>query len=108
MKKQNSISKLFSFKGRIGRTEYCTVYLAIWLISFPLDVIKDETFLAIYSLIYLVLLIPMYWIFFAQGSKRCHDLGHSGWFQLIPLYVFWLLFAKGNLEANEYGEPLNE
>ena len=107
MENKNSISKLFSFKGRIGRSEYCTVYLAIWLISFPLEVIKDETFIAIYSLIFLVLLIPMYWIFFAQGAKRCHDLGHSGWFQLIPFYFLWLLFAKGNLEANEYGDHSN-
>ena len=72
-----------------------------------MEVIKDETFIAIYSLIFLVLLIPMYWIFFAQGAKRCHDLGHSGWFQLIPFYFLWLLFAKGNLEANEYGELSN-
>lgn len=107
MENKNSISKLFSFKGRIGRSEYCTVYLAIWLISFPLEVIKDETFIAIYSLIFLVLFIPMYWIFFAQGAKRCHDLGHSGWFQLIPFYFLWLLLGKGNPNANKYGEPFN-
>ena len=107
MEKQNSIRKLFSFKGRIGRSEYCMTYLVVWLISFPINVIKDEIFLAFYSLIFLVLFIPMYWIYLAQGAKRCHDLGHSGWFQLIPFYFLWMMFAKGNSEENEYGEPNN-
>ena len=107
MEKQNSISKLFSLKGRIGRSEYCMTYLIVWLISLPINVIDDGPFVIFYSFIYLVLFIPMYWIYLAQGAKRCHDLGHSGWFQLIPFYFLWMMFAKGTPEENEYGEPNN-
>ena len=35
--------------------------------------------------------------------KRCHDLGNSGWFQLIPLYGFWMIFQDGIKGNNEYG-----
>lgn len=47
--------------------------------------------------------LPVMWFLFAQGAKRCHDLGRSGWFQFIPLYVFWMLFQDGKPLANRYG-----
>ena len=47
--------------------------------------------------------IPLLWFLIAQGAKRCHDRGNSGWYQLIPFYVFWLLFADGESGKNEYG-----
>lgn len=52
----------------------------------------------------LIFLLPLFWFILAQGAKRCHDLGNSGWYQLIPLYGFWLLFAKGELDTNQYGQ----
>ena len=45
----------------------------------------------------------MLWFLWAQGAKRCHDRGASGWFQIIPFYVFWMLFADSNYGMNEYG-----
>ena len=33
-------------------------------------------------------------LFLPQIVKRCHDLGKSGWFCLVPIFnPFWLLFA---------------
>jgi len=48
--------------------------------------------------------IPMLWFLWAQGAKRCHDIGHSGWYQIIPFYMLWMIFAKGEEGIqNKYG-----
>ena len=59
---------------------------------------------AITYLLFLIMLIPLAWFMLAQGAKRCHDRGCSGWWQLVPFYYFWLLFADGVPGSNEYGE----
>lgn len=88
-----------SFVGRIRRTEY-----GITLIVITVSV-------TILNLFFLDL--EWYWLLFwhgfniyiilAQGAKRCHDLGNSGWYQLIPFYTFWMLFAEGEKGRNYYG-----
>jgi uncharacterized membrane protein YhaH (DUF805 family) len=47
--------------------------------------------------------IPMLWFLWAQGAKRCHDRGNSGFYQIIPFYGFWMLFADSEKGVNEYG-----
>jgi hypothetical protein len=39
-----------------------------------------------------------------QYLKRCHDLGNSGWFQIIPFYGLWMIFQDGVSGVNQYGE----
>jgi len=56
------------------------------------------------SFLYIIIL-PFIWLLYAQGTKRCHDLGKSGWWQLIPFYVLFLIFQPGTGELNEYGYP---
>lgn len=53
---------------------------------------------------YYLTLIPMTWFSIAQNVKRCHDRGHSGWYQFIPFYFLWLLFADGEKGENGYGD----
>lgn len=72
----------FSFKGRIMQPEYMLSVSLCAICSLLLCRMPD-----LWALNYL----PVMWFLFAQGAKRCHDLGRSGWFQFIPLYVFWML-----------------
>ncbi|XTB54173.1 DUF805 domain-containing protein [Fusobacterium nucleatum] len=79
----------FSFSGRIGRTTYglsliiCTL-LSILILTSILQTKGNTAFLVL-------LYIPMGWFALAQGAKRCHDLGNSGWFQWIPFYYFIMI-----------------
>ncbi|OOQ57237.1 DUF805 domain-containing protein [Mucilaginibacter pedocola] len=89
----------FVFFGRIRRKEYgysLLIYgvILIWVIA---QASHNHD-------IYMVALLPLFWFRLAQGAKRCHDLGNSGWFQIIPFYSFWMLLADGETGPNRYGE----
>ena len=98
----------FSFKGRIRRTEYwiSTFIYLVWyaFLEFSAIMVEQSDKNMPLFLIALVLTIPAIWFMWAQGAKRCHDRGNSGWYQLIPFYGFWMLFAGSEDGDNEYGE----
>lgn len=96
----------FSFNGRIRRAEFGLSYILVFVLFFLVGILaamlsggNEDTI----DIISIVLIIPIYWFLFAQGAKRCHDIGHSGWWQLIPLYYLWMLFEDGDIYENEYG-----
>lgn len=103
-KKPAMFSRMFSFKGRIRRLEYGLTYLAYFIWSFPMQVMAESQISEAYAVIYLLSLFPIIWILYAQGAKRCHDRGNSGWFQIIPFYFLWMIFAEGESNTNQYGE----
>lgn len=90
----------FSFEGRIRRTEFGLSYIiyivAAVIISVFTEISEASSFLGL-------AFIPVIWFLIAQGTKRCHDRGNSGWYQLIPFYIFWMLFAESEVGQNEYG-----
>ena len=47
--------------------------------------------------------VPVLWFIAAQAAKRCHDIGKSGWWQLIPVWNLLLIDQKGDADENEYG-----
>ena len=94
---------IFSFKGRIRRMEYCLTYLGYYIFFLPMYLIEESNISFIFAMLWLLLLIPVCWVCLAQGCKRCHDLGNSGWFQLIPFYGLWMIFAAGTEGINRYG-----
>lgn len=96
--KKKYFSAPFSFNGRIRRMEYglsLIIYLVIYSSIF--SKINDNSYASFF-------LIPLVWFILAQGAKRCHDRGNSGWYQLIPFYVLWMIFAEGDFNENEYGQ----
>lgn len=93
----------FSFEGRIRRLEYGLSYLLYLMFIIPIE-LAGEIENPFIMLLILVMLIVMIGFLFAQGAKRCHDRGNSGWWQIIPFYGLWMLFADGEIGDNEYGE----
>jgi uncharacterized membrane protein YhaH (DUF805 family) len=89
----------FSFEGRIRRTEYgiTAIIYTLAIISVNLILVEDP------QSFWLILYIPFVWLMLAQGAKRCHDKGRSGWWQLLPFYGLLLLFSEGYPGFNEYG-----
>ena len=94
------VKRLFSFEGRIGRLEYILTHTICFIISYPLSLGGGSP----------LLIIPLFfvigWLELSQGSKRCHDLGVSGYWQLIPFYIAVLIFTKGEECDNKYGKSL--
>jgi len=95
--KKGMFSSPFSFEGRIRRTEFGLSFIIYIILSSIVNVIMIEE--PIIGLAY----IPIGWFLWAQGAKRCHDMGRNGWYQIIPFYMFWLIFSKGESGINKYG-----
>jgi uncharacterized membrane protein YhaH (DUF805 family) len=104
--KNEMFSNIFSFEGRIRRTEYVLTYIiySIAINSLEYLLLSDEEYsYSINFYIYLIFLLPMIYILLAQGAKRCHDRGNSGWYQIIPFYSLWMTFGDSDDGPNEYG-----
>lgn len=97
-RKQPMFSKIFSFDGRIRRLEYGITTL-IFVFFNPII----QSLIARGQNWALFLYIFFFYLWIAQGAKRCHDINNSGWYQLIPFYTFWLIFTPGDKGNNYYG-----
>lgn len=95
------LKKPFSSEGRIRRLEYgiTTIIYSILMVIIQVLVEINEGPIAWIGLA----IIPLFWFYMAQGAKRCHDRGNSGWYQLIPFYGFWMLFGDSDPGVNYYG-----
>lgn len=96
------IMPFLSFKGRARRTEYWIVTflcnLGIALVGACMN--SGIIFLTIISFLVL-LLFTLLWL--SARTRRCHDLGHNGFWQFIPLYGLFLLFQDSEPGFNRYG-----
>ena len=97
-------SKPLSFNGRIGRLEYFISFVVFWVFAIGLTILANQENFNFLSLIKII----VSYFFVAQGAKRCHDIGRSGWFQIIPFFFIWMLIAKGQDGSNEYDNVFDE
>ena len=90
------------FTGRARRSEFWKFVLVSFIISIVLGTISD----ALETLYALAILVPS----LAVGARRLHDIGKSGWWQLlvlipivgwIVLIVFFVLDSEP--KDNQYG-----
>ena len=97
--------KYIEFNGRASRSEFWWFYLFViicWIIGFVLGPIIE-------AIIILGLLIP----YIAVQARRLHDIGKSGWLQLISLIpligaiilIVWSA-TEGTKKKNKYGAPI--
>jgi uncharacterized membrane protein YhaH (DUF805 family) len=97
----------FSFDGRIRRLEYglsMIIYAVSYIMMLYLSSLSNGV-----GIVGLLILVPALWFVWAQGTKRCHDINKSGWWQLVPFFGFFLLFASSDHGNNSYGaNPKNE
>ncbi|RQO73690.1 DUF805 domain-containing protein [Pedobacter sp. KBW01] len=91
---------VFSFEGRIRRTEYGLTRIFAFLVILLIAALAESDGAEAFGLL---MLLPIY-IMITQGAKRCHDLGNSGWWMLIPFYGLIMLFGSGDYGPNEYGD----
>ncbi len=77
------LSKYASFAGRASRSEFWWFFLFQILVSIAAAMLGD----IVSGLVNLALLLPA----LAVGTRRLHDIGRSGWWQLIALTVIGLL-----------------
>ena len=76
-------AKYATFSGRASRPEFWWFFLFQILVSIAASMLGD----VVAGLVSLALLLPA----LAVGARRLHDIGKSGWWQLIMLTVIGLL-----------------
>jgi len=98
------LSKFADFNGRAARPEFW------WFVVFWIVVLAVTGLISKYvnGIAGLALLLPG----LAAGSRRLHDTGKSGWFQLLGLIPFigvliviYLMAQPSDPAVNEWGNP---
>lgn len=106
-----TLQQLFtSFDGRINRQTFWIAFGIFFAINVVLYLIL---FVAISPILFYLVALALLYPQAAVGAKRFHDMGKSGWLQLIGLIPFiggliviiWLGVVEGDPGENAYGAP---
>ncbi|WP_165856311.1 DUF805 domain-containing protein [Marinobacter sp. JSM 1782161] len=97
------------FSGRATRRQYWMFFLVYFLISLAANVIDLAMGSFILSTVFsVVVLVPS----ISLGARRLHDIGRSGWWQLLMFVIVigWivlaLMLARPGEGENRYGPAL--
>ena len=96
-------NRWFTYKGRIRRMELFLTYILLCILYYIVVLLHSVNPNPNYTLVQL-LVVVFFVIRILQEIKRCHDVGKSGWWILVPIFnPFFLLFENGQEGINEYG-----
>ena len=96
-------SKFATFSGRATRSEFWWFYLFTLLLSWFAQMAVGASVAGIVSL---VMILPLW----AAGARRLHDIGRTGWWQLIAFTIIGIIVlivwysTDSEKVANQYGE----
>ena len=98
----NAISACFSkyatFSGRATRSEFWYFQLFYVLVIFAVSFVDPTSNGLLGNLVFLGFIIPLT----AAGCRRMHDVGKSGWLQIVPIYNL-ILLCRQTEGDNQYG-----
>lgn len=101
---KSCLGQYASFSGRATRPEFWWFFLFQILVLIVTGMLGDT----VYAIVALLLLLPA----LAVGTRRLHDVGRSGWWQLLTLtgigylvLLYWWV-QPSQTQANGYGESL--
>ena len=106
-------SNYFNFNGRGSRSEFWWFYLFATLCGFVgsvWDASMGDTSGS--GMMYWISIIATFFPSIAAGSRRLHDLGKSGWLQLLAITVIGLIpliiwmASEGEKKKNKFGQPI--
>ena len=99
---QSCLSQYATFSGRAPRSEFWWFFLFQILVLIVAGMLGQTA----YSVVALLLLLPA----LAVGTRRLHDVGRSGWWQLLTItgigylvLLYWFV-QPGEAQSNGYGE----
>ncbi len=102
-----ALKKYADFTGRARRKEYWMFYLIYMILIVVISILDAVIGAGFLSAIFtLGMLVPSISI----AARRLHDIGRSGWWQLIAfipligLIILIVFLAQDGHDANEYGE----
>jgi len=96
-------SKFATFGGRATRSEFWWFYLFTLLLSWFAQMAVGAS---VAGIVGLVMILPLW----SAGARRLHDIGRTGWWQLIAftgigIIVLIVWYATDSEKAaNQYGE----
>ncbi|MBB5337163.1 DUF805 domain-containing protein [Pectinatus brassicae] len=113
-------TKLFKFSGRSSRSEYWLGILILYIIGMALEFIyiiacaalaelEMMTLVIIVTVLLVIIALIITVVGFALNVRRLHDMGKSGWWQLIsciPLIgsiVLLYYLVQPSQDDNKYG-----
>lgn len=101
-----AFTKYADFSGRASRKEYWMFILFYMIISIILSILDQITGMSVLSIIFIVVLfVPSISI----ATRRLHDTGRTGWWQLIVLIPFigaivlFVFLVQDSHNNNVYG-----